>query len=475
MSFELYSHVSEKNIRKFYPLLFISLLWFLSPPEGLSVYGYRIFIVFLSVIFSLLLQQISMALSVLGGLIFSTVSGLIPIKVALKGYGDSTTWLVVNAFLIAGVIIQTGLGKRISLLCIFYLGKTMIGLGYALCCAELILGPVVPSNTARGGGILAPIVDSISRELGSTPLDKPEKAGAYLHLIGAHANLITAAMFLTGMAANPIVSKAAYDIFEIEYSWLDWALGAMVPGLVGLGLLPVFMMYLAPPKISSIEPVREKIKQDLKKIGAWTFHEKSTATVMVMMVLLWLTKNLHGIGTTTVTFLGIIFILFSGATSWESMIKNHKAWDALIWLGGLLTLATSLKDLGFILWFTSFLQNMLTDFTPLVIFTLVVIIYFYSMYLFSMLTAHIVALASAMMLLASEINLAPLVIISCIAYFSNLSGCLTNYSTGPIIIYFGNGYLSTLKWFKVGFLVSLYHITIWLGIGSVWWRILGWW
>jgi DASS family divalent anion:Na+ symporter len=106
---------------------------------------------------------------------------------------------------------------------------------------------------------------------------------------------------------------------------------------------------------------------------------------------------------------------------------------------------------------------------------LIVIIYFYSMYLFSMLTAHIVALASAMMLVASEINSAPLVMISCIAYFSNLSGCLTNYSTGPIIIYFGNGYLSTLQWFKVGFLVSLYHLTIWLGIGSVWWRILGWW
>ena len=97
---------------------------------------------------------------------------------------------------------------------------------------------------------------------------------------------------------------------------------AMVPGLVGLALLPVFMMYLAPPKISSIEPVKKKIKQDLK-IGSWTFHEKSTAAVMVMMVLLWLTKNLHGIGTTTVTFLGIIFILFSGAILGK-YDKNHK-------------------------------------------------------------------------------------------------------------------------------------------------------
>ena len=90
--------MNEKNIRKFYPLLFISLFWFLSPPEGLSTQGYRIFIVFLSVIFSLLLQQIPMALSVLGGLIFSTVSGLVPIKLALRGYGDSTTWLELMPF-----------------------------------------------------------------------------------------------------------------------------------------------------------------------------------------------------------------------------------------------------------------------------------------------------------------------------------------------------------------------------------------
>lgn len=467
--------MNEKNLRKFYPLLFISLFWFQSPPEGLSLQGFRIFLVFLSVIFSLLLQQIPMALSVLGGLIFSTVSGLITIKAALRGYGDSTTWLVVNAFLIAGVIIQTGLGKRIALLCIFYLGKTMSGIGYALCCAELILGPIVPSNTARGGGILAPIVDSIARTLGSTPSNKPEKAGEYLHLIGAHANLITAAMFLTGMAANPIVSKAAYDIYEIEYSWLDWALGAIVPGLVGLALLPLFTMYLAPPTISSIKPVRKKIKQDLKKIGVWTLPEKNTAAIMIMMVSLWVTKSLHGVGTTTVTFLGIILILFSGSASWENMIKNHKAWDTLIWLGGLLTLATTLKDHGFITWFTSYLQSMLIDFTPFAVFILIVMIYFYSMYLFSMLTAHIVALASAMMIIATEINFAPIVMISCIAYFSNLSGCLTNYSTGPIIIYFGNGYLPTLKWFKIGFVISLYHLTIWLGIGSIWWRIIGWW
>ena len=52
---------------------------------------------------------------------------------------------------------------------------------------------------------------------------------------------------------------------------------------------------------------------------------------------------------------------------------------------------------------------------------------------------------------------------------------LTNYSTGPVIIYFGNGYSSASNWFKIGFLISLYHLIIWLGFGSLWWKVIGWW
>ena len=138
-------------------------------------------------------------------------------------------------------------------------------------------------------------------------------------------------------------------------------------------------------------------------------------------------------------------------------------------------MATSLKDLGFINWLTENLQNSLLDFTPLIVILFLVLIYFYSMYLFSMLTAHIVALAGAIFAITININFEPIIIVALIAYFSNLSGCLTNYSTGPIIIYFGNGYSSASKWFKIGFFISLYHLIIWLGFGSLWWKVIGWW
>jgi len=467
--------MDNKNLKKIYPIIAGMVLWIIGSPSGLNESGYQIFVVFISVIISLLVRAVPMAISVLTGLSFSVLIGLISLKDALKGYSDSTTWLVVIAFLIAGVVIDTGLGRRISLLCIHALGKSITGLGYALCSAELILGPLVPSNTARGGGILAPIVDSMSRTLGSTPNQSPEKAGQYLHLVGAHANLITAAMFLTGMAANPLISKMALDIFQIEFDWLNWALGSIVPGALGLLGLPILLKYLSPPTIKSIQPIRAKIKKDIKVLGPWTFQEITTAITLGIMLLLWSTKPVHGWGTTTVALFGLLAILFTNAISWEEMAKNHKAWDTLIWLGGLLTLATSLKDLGFISWFAEMIQQSLTEYSPIFIFLMLALIYFYSMYFFSMLTAHIVAMAGAIFIVAKGVDLNPLLIVGVFAYFSNLCGCLTNYSTGPVIIYFGNGYLLPMSWFKIGFFVSIYHIIIWLGVGSIWWRIIGWW
>ena len=462
------------NFRAFYPLIFGFILWGIKQPNGLDKDAYLMFIIFTSTILSVLIRAIPMSTSVLIGLLLSIMTGLMTLKVALMGFGDSTTWLVVIAFLIAGVIIDTGLGKRIALICIQVLGKTVTGIAYAICASELILGPLVPSNTARGGGIIAPIVDSISRSLGSEPKKSSEVAGEYLHLVGAHANLITAAMFLTGMAANPIISRAALEVYGIEFDWSTWALGSIIPGLIGLVFLPIFLKFFSKPTIGTIENVRADIKLRIKEIGPWSLREMAMVLILILMLTLWSTKSFHAMGTTTVALLGLVILLIFNIASWDQLIKNHKAWDTLIWLGGLLTLATGLKNTGFILWISESMNSSLVGVEPFTLLVLLAMIYFYSMYLFSMLTAHIVALGSTIMVVLSGTDLNPFLVVGVIAYISSLCGCLTNYSTGPVIIYFGNGYSKPSNWFKIGFFISLYHLIIWIVFGSMWWKYIGW-
>jgi DASS family divalent anion:Na+ symporter len=449
--------------------------WIIPAPDGLQPAGWHALGVFLAIIISFVLRPLPMGPMVLLGIVTLAATGTVDYKPLIAGYGNSTVWLVVAAFLIAGAVQRTGFGRRIALTLVRLLGASTLGLGYAVCAAELVLGPCVPSNTARGGGILSPIVDSLCAALGSRPDHRPERVGTFLVLTGAHANLITASMFLTGMAANPLVAQAASDIFNVEFGWGTWALGALVPGLVGLALLPLLMRSLARPTIDDVSAAREQARADLQAMGDWTRGQKITGGVFLLLVLLWSTKPLHGMGAGLVAWIGVAVLLVSGTERWEDVTGNARAWDTLIWLGGLLTMANALKGAGVVSWFATIMKGQVAGLGGVTVALAMALIYFVSMYGFSMFTAHISALVSAFFAVAAGAGVPPMLMVALLAYFSCLCGCTTNYSTGPVIIYFGLGYVKAPRWFGTGALVALFHLGIWLTVGLGWWKLLGWW
>ena len=77
--------------------------------------------------------------------------------------------------------VKTGVGRRIALQFVKLFGKKTLGLAYSLVGVDLILAPATPSNTARAGGIMFPIIKSLSESFGSSPKDGTErKMGAFL-------------------------------------------------------------------------------------------------------------------------------------------------------------------------------------------------------------------------------------------------------------------------------------------------------
>ena len=457
-------------------------LWFWPAPAGVDPAGWHVLAVFAATIVGLLLRPFAMSTVVLFGLLVLVVTQTIgdtsraSLEVALTGFSNTTVWLVVAAFLIAGSVIRTGLGKRIALTLVNRLGQNERGLAYGIGFAELVLAPVIPSNTARGGGILAPVVDAVSKSVGEGR--DPEEAravGRYLVFSGAHFNLITAAMFLTGMAANPLVAEAAGDVAGVDFTWGMWALGAIVPGLLAILLLPAFLhIVVKPPRVDGAA-ARQVARKQLADMGPRTRRENILLAVLIGLVTLWATGPLHGLHVTVVALLGIAVLLVTGAEKWRDLAGTWGAWDALVWLGGLLTMANLLRDTGVIAWFAGGAGALFDGYSGISIAIGLALIYFYSMYGFSMLTGHISAMVGAFLLIAVAADAPPLLMVALLAYFSTLCGCLTHYSTGPVVIYFGLGYHTVPDWFRVGFLVSLFHMAIWLGIGLPWWKFLGWW
>ena len=449
--------------------------WVIPPPPGIALVGWHVLGIFAGTIVSFLVRPLPMGAMVLLAIVIISTTGTLKYKDVLGGFGDKTVWLVVAAFLIAGAMETTGLGRRIALGLVSFLGRSTLGLGYSVCAAEFVLGPVVPSNTARGGGIMAPIVNSLALALGSKPSDHAERAGQYLMLMGAHANLISAAMFLTSMAANPLVARAAGDFLQVEFSWVRWALGAIVPGLVSLLLLPLFIYRINKPTITDARMAQEQARRELKTMAGWTSGQITMAAVFVLLIVLWVTKPVHNLDAGLVAWIGVGVLVVTGTERWENIIANSKAWDTLFWLGGLLVMANALKSEGVVDWLAVEMNGRVAGLGGITVAIVLALIYFYSMYGFSMLTAHIAAFAGAFFTVAASAGAPPMLIVALIAYFSSLCACTTNYSTGPTIIYFGQGYLAASRWFTVGALVSVFHLIVWLGVGMAWWKILGWW
>ena len=69
----------------------------------------------------------------------------------------------------------------------------------------------------------------------------------------------------------------------------------------------------------------------------------------------------------------------------------------------------------------------------------------------------------------------PLLAALVLGFFSNLFGSMTHYGTGPAPVLFGAGYVEMGTWWKLGGLVSVVNIVIWLGIGGLWWKVIGVW
>jgi DASS family divalent anion:Na+ symporter len=93
-------------------------------------------------------------------------------------------------------------GERIAYHFIRAIGQRSIGLVYALVGTDTLLATIIPSNSARAGGVIFPIARSLAQAYDSHPGPTARRLGAYLMVAVYHCDVIACAMFLTGQASN---------------------------------------------------------------------------------------------------------------------------------------------------------------------------------------------------------------------------------------------------------------------------------
>lgn len=482
-----------KPIPALVALVIALLIWFVIPvPEGVTPQAWHLLAIFIGTIAGIIGKAMPIGALAIIGIMLVAITGVtsdkpsVAIKDALSGFSNSLIWLIGIAIMISRGLIKTGLGNRIGYYFISIFGKRTLGIGYALALSELTLAPITPSNTARGGAIMHPIMRAIANSFGSSAeLGTQKKVGEYLALVNYNANPITSAMFITATAPNPlIVSLIAKGTgSHIEITWAMWALAALLPGLVCILLMPLILYVCFPPELKKTPNATVFAKEKLAELGAFKRPEKIMLAVFALLLLMWagvpamLLGDAFTFDATTVALLGLSILLLSGVLTWEDVLKEKAAWDTITWFAALVMMASYLGKLGLIGWFSGVIQQNIgaLGLGWVGAIALLVLVYFYSHYFFASTTAHITAMYAAFLAAGIALGAPPLLLALILAFSSSLMMSLTHYATGTAPIVFGSGYVTLGRWWVAGLIMSIANLIIWAGVGAFWWKVLGYW
>mmetsp|Transcript_69329 Transcript_69329/g.219368 ORF Transcript_69329/g.219368 Transcript_69329/m.219368 type:complete len:571 (-) Transcript_69329:1084-2796(-) len=451
-------------------------IWFTPAPAGVAIKAWHLLAIFVGTIVGIITQPLPLGAVAMMGLGVTMVTKTLTFAQAFSAFAGEIPWLIAIAFFLARGFIKTGLGNRIAYLIVAAFGKSSLGLTYSLVFAEAILAPAIPSVAARAGGIFLPLAKSLCLACGSDPADGTEKnLGSYLMLTLFQTSVISSAMFITAMAANPLSVNLAAATLGTTISWGQWALFAAVPGLASLILCPLILYVLYPPSVKESPEAPAKAKEELAKLGPMTNDEKVMGGALAITVALWIFGAGMGVNAVAAALCGLSILLVMGVISWKECLAEGPAWDTLTWFAALIAMAAFLNTFGLIPWFSTQVVNVVGGlglaWQPA--FLVVTLLYFYSHYLFASGAAHIGAMYTAFLSVLVACGAPPLMSALVLGTFSNLMGGISHYGIGSAPPYFGAGYVDLPTWWKFGGLMSVVNIIVWLGIGSVWWSMTG--
>jgi len=444
-------------------------------PEGVPVESWSLLAIFIATVIGLMLQPLPGGAMVLLGVGATAVLGIQPVTQALAGYGDPIVWLVLAAFFMSRGMIKTGLGRRIAFLFIRALGRRSLGLGYALALTEFVLASFIPSNAARSGGIIFPIAKSLAAAYDSQPGPTAGRLGSFLMTFLYQSCVVSCAIFLTGQASNALIASFALKTAGIELGYGLWLAGAIVPGLVSLGVMGLLVYRMSPPEVTHTPLAAEIAREELQRMGPMSRPEKRMLLTFALVAVLWMTTALHDIHYATVALLGICVLLLSGVIDWEDVKSERGAWDVFIWYGGLVQLAGALAETGLAERFAGAVAGLTGGWPWWGALLVLLLIYFYAHYGFASITAHATAMYVPFLAVMLAAGVPPGIAALSLAYGSNLMAGLTHYGTTPGPIYFGAGYVSQATWWRIGLAGSVANLAIWMTVGAAWWKLIGLW
>jgi DASS family divalent anion:Na+ symporter len=442
-------------------------IWFTPVPAGLTAQSWHLFAVFVAAISSVLVNAFPLLTASMIAAGTVVLSGTITPAQAFSGFANTSVLLVVVAFIVAQAVVKSGLGRRISLFMVSHFGGSSLGLAYSIVLTDAAIAPAFPSNTARGG-VLFPIVLSVSQGAGSKP-DDPEgrRLGGYLMFCAMGSLALSSALWLTATSANPIgVQIAAKSGLAIGFA--NWFIASSVPALIAIGILPLLVAKLFSPRVGATPEAPAAARAELAVMGPLSRDEWITAVTFVVMVAGWVFADRLKLNVTSIAFLGLGVLLMANVLTLDDIAKQGDTLATFLWLAVLFALSGQLNELGFMGYAGERLASYLGGMSWPILYITLVSLYVGIHYLFVSQSSQVLALLGVFLDVGVRGGVpAPLLAFG-LLFASSYFSVITPQGGSQNIIFAASGYLTQGELYRLGFFTTLAFLAVFLLIGTPW-------
>lgn len=454
-------------IRRVLPFALALGIWFTPVPAGLTAPAWHLFAVFVSAIVAVLDGAFPLLTSTMIAVAAVVLTGTITPAQAFGGFANASVLLVVIAFLVAQAVVKSGLGRRISLFMVSRFGRSSMGLAYSIVLTDAVIAPAFPSNTARGG-VLFPIVLSVSEGSGSKP-DDPEgrRLGGYLMFCTMASLAVSSALWMTATSANPIGIQLARE-FGIQIGFGKWIVASSVPALTAIVALPWLVARLFPPGVGETPEASIAARKELATLGPLSRDERITAVAFALMVSGWIFADKLGLNVTSIAFLGLGLLLMAGVLTLNDIASQGDTLTTFLWLAVLFALSGALNELGFMGYAGQILARHMGGFSWPVTYVGLIVIYVAIHYMFVSQSSQVLALLGVFLDVGIRGGVpAPLMAFG-LLFASSYFSVITPQGGSQNVIFVGSGYLTQRELYRLGLLTTLFFLGVFLVIGTGW-------
>lgn len=275
------------------------------------------------------------------------LTGVLPEEEAYAQLGHRIMWLNIMSFVLASMLVVTGVAKRFALWFILKFGKNASMIFISFIVINTVLSAFISATTAKAA-ILLPIFMVIAAIYGADGGENKTNFGRSIVLQNLLNINLGAGAFVTGSGANLLAAALISGAIDGEIFFADWMI-AMFPTMVGMMFIgyivamKIFFPLQPNEQVPQIEGGMDRLREEYNKLGEIDYQEIKTIVIFSAILLLWASDRYHGVSATAIAFVGAIISLLPrvGIVTWNDV---DIPWHLMLFSAGAYTLGAGFNN-----------------------------------------------------------------------------------------------------------------------------------